>query len=264
MMYLGAKATASLRIAEAAELHPDEMVERLSGAIERFREKPVLRKLEELHRRGYVTCQASSYPGHGYRLTPKGRQALRDHLGDAAHAPCLVSDAELRQMAAHCGSLYPEEGCGVVLADLSGVRHVRPVANVQAELHQINPRLFPKTAREAYAMAADEVEEIGRLLRQGWKLPVIFHSHVDSPPVFSADDAAKALLPGGQNRPLFPSTEYVVLGLGHSEDGGAGAIPVNAAAAYRFVPAAGGFLPVKLQVVVVEAREDLTAPLRQS
>ena len=262
-IYLGIKAVDLLRVGEAADLDPEEYVRRFTLACERWTEKAILRKAKEMTERGYLVPEEGRW--QSYRLSDKGRQALVVHLGNAAAAPCVVYREELAQMAKEAGSHYPEECCGVILeriVDPSAMacrldgrdgdtqREVMPCVNAQADLHRQFPKLFRKDARQAFAISVEDMREIGKRQKDGWRLAVIYHSHVETPPTFSKDDAQKALKDG---EPAWPGTDFVVLGISKGED--TPERPINKAGAYRWNHAAREFLPVRLQVeALIESR----------
>ncbi|GBC98684.1 CysO-cysteine peptidase [bacterium HR17] len=89
-------------------------------------------------------------------------------------------------MVTHCRTVYPQEGCGILLGEKVGgawfVARSVPVPNThperQRDRFQIDPRDFLRVEREA---AQDRLSVIG-----------FFHSHPDVPPYPSPTDAAFA------------------------------------------------------------------------
>ncbi|HXH13418.1 MAG TPA: Mov34/MPN/PAD-1 family protein [Alphaproteobacteria bacterium] len=242
--YLGPKAIDALRIAEANDLgDPDEYARRQVAAFERYGQKPIVRKLEELAKRGYVELDSGGYLA--YRLTPKGKRALLEHLGDQSAAPCRILESELVAMAQEAAAAYPEECCGFVL-ERNGEREIVPVTNIQTDLHRVNPVVFREDGCRAYTMAPDEVQRVVERCSEGWRVAIVYHSHVEHPPSFSQQDAEKAVVVNGHStRPIFPGADWVVIGVTKEETPDK---PVNMAAAYRWNDAVGEFLPVRLEV----------------
>jgi proteasome lid subunit RPN8/RPN11 len=103
---------------------------------------------------------------------------------------------------------YPEECCGVVLAD-GAAELVRPVPNVQNRLHAEDPEKHPRDARIAYYMdpkalfaVLDESEKQKRPVR------VFYHSHPEHDAYFSSEDRERAL---AWDEPAYPGAAYVVV-----------------------------------------------------
>lgn len=231
---LGPKAVACLRIAEANTLHPDEYARRQQAAFRAWKEKPVLTKCEELRQRGYLV-RAEGFMA--FDLTPKGRTALIAHMAEDQKSYCLPEDS-LAQALTHLDTVYPEEGVGVILAR-DGVREHVALENIQSTLNRLDPDKFPQTGATAYAIHPDEAREIFRRRQEGWRLEVLYHSHVETLPVFSAEDEARALVDG---QPLFPEAVYLIAARSR-EVGGS-----NAVAAYRWSPRAGEYIGVQLAI----------------
>lgn len=131
-------------------------------------------------------------------------------MADAGDEGLLPED--LSEVLQHLESTWPREGCGVLLrAGPSGAWRCRPLRNVQDTLHAEDPVRFPRTSRTAYAF--EPHEWLGVLLEaeaRGEHLQCVFHSHVEGPADFSAEDRRQAA-PGGQ--PLLPGVSYLVLAL---------------------------------------------------
>jgi proteasome lid subunit RPN8/RPN11 len=107
--------------------------------------------------------------------------------------PASVRDAVTR----HLEAAWPREGCGVILQrEGEATFRVRPLANVSP------------TPAVAYAFAPGEwlsvcMEADARRER----VVCVFHSHVEAPATFSAEDFARAA-PEGQ--PLLPGVSYLI------------------------------------------------------
>jgi adenylyltransferase/sulfurtransferase len=105
---------------------------------------------------------------------------------------------------------YPAECCGAVLVR-DGARPDRlvlPCRNVQNELHAKDPVRYPRDARTAYFIDTKDLLAIGRREAEGYRVAVIYHSHIDVGAYFSPTDKQNALI-GGE--PAYPDTAYVVL-----------------------------------------------------
>ncbi|MCY1077718.1 M67 family metallopeptidase [Archangium lansingense] len=125
-------------------------------------------------------------------------------------SPPLPED--LSDVIRHLVASYPREGCGVLLrAGDSGPWRVRPLRNVQDELHAREPVRFPRTSRTAYAF--EPREWLGVLMEaeaRGEYVACVFHSHVDGDADFSEEDRRQAT-PDGE--PLLPGVSYLVIAI---------------------------------------------------
>ncbi|WP_255654321.1 Mov34/MPN/PAD-1 family protein [Corallococcus sp. EGB] len=131
----------------------------------------------------------------------------------------------LAEMLRHLEAAWPLEGCGVILRSGDGEGdcwRVVPLPNTSP-----TPRVAYAFAPEAWlqvCLDADARKEA---------VVCVFHSHVDAPAVFSAEDRHQAA-PSGI--PLLPRVSYVVVAI----RGG------RAASASRSLWSAGGFQSVPL------------------
>jgi [CysO sulfur-carrier protein]-S-L-cysteine hydrolase len=107
---------------------------------------------------------------------------------------------DLSPVLRHVESTWPQEGCGVLLrAGPQGPWRVRPVENVSP---------FP---RSAYLFAPREwLTVLTEAEVRGEQVACVFHSHVEVPAFFSAEDRRQAA-PGGE--PLLPGVCYLVVGV---------------------------------------------------
>ena len=119
---------------------------------------------------------------------------------------------DLGDVVRHLESTWPQEGCGVLLrAGRSGPWRCRPLRNVQDALHAEDPVRFARTARTAYAFEPREwLHVLLEAEARGEQVRCVFHSHVEGPADFSAEDVRQAA-PGGE--PLLPGVSYLVLAL---------------------------------------------------
>jgi [CysO sulfur-carrier protein]-S-L-cysteine hydrolase len=125
-----------------------------------------------------------------------------------SHRPPRVTAEVLARVVAHLTSVWPEEGCGVLLAGDHGVRVV-PLPNAQAAHRARDPAAFPRDAQAAFVF---EPRTWLGLLREaessGERVLAVFHSHPDGPARFSAEDRRQAA-PGGI--PLLPGVAHLVV-----------------------------------------------------
>ena len=85
-----------------------------------------------------------------------------------------------------------------------------PCKNVQNEMHEKDPEIYPRTARRAFLIDPFEFERIVRRAEEaGEAVRGIFHSHPDEDAYFSQEDV-DAAVPFG-DIPAFPDAEHVVM-----------------------------------------------------
>jgi len=122
----------------------------------------------------------------------------------------IFTPEERAQVHAQAEAEYPAECCGVVLRREEGPadRLLLPCRNIQDELHAKDPARHPRDARTAYFIDPKDLLNIGRREAQGYAVHIIYHSHVDAGPYFSATDKRNALING---EPAYPAALYVVL-----------------------------------------------------
>jgi proteasome lid subunit RPN8/RPN11 len=118
----------------------------------------------------------------------------------------IVTPDELTALTAQAVAEYPRESCGVVLVR-DGERRLLPCRNIQDELHARDPERHPRDARTAYYIDPKDLLRIGRLEAEGFRVAVIYHSHVDAGAYFSPTDKRNALIDG---EPTYPDATYVV------------------------------------------------------
>jgi proteasome lid subunit RPN8/RPN11 len=118
----------------------------------------------------------------------------------------IATQAELEALRTQAVEEYPEESCGVIVARGDERRLLR-CRNVQNEMHTRDPERNPRTARTAYHIDPQDLLRIGRLESEGFRVAVIYHSHVDAGAYFSETDRRQALMAG---EPTYPGTIYLV------------------------------------------------------
>ena len=119
----------------------------------------------------------------------------------------IFTPDELAQIRAQAEAEYPAECCGVLLRR-AGDRLLLPCRNVQDELHASDPARHPRDARTAYFIDPKDLLTIGRREADGYRVAVIYHSHIDAGAYFSETDKRNALIDG---EPAYPDAVYVVL-----------------------------------------------------
>jgi adenylyltransferase/sulfurtransferase len=122
--------------------------------------------------------------------------------------------AVLDDIYAHAVAGYPEEVCGLIVAE----EEVRRCENRQNALHKEDPEHFPRDARTAYNLGPKDLFFLDKSLRSPRKVTVIYHSHVEVGAYFSDEDA-RAAAPDGEL--LYP-VDYVVIDV--KKDGVKGAV----------------------------------------
>jgi adenylyltransferase/sulfurtransferase len=120
----------------------------------------------------------------------------------------------LDDIYAHAVAGYPEEVCGLIVAE----EEVRRCENRQNALHAEDPEHFPRDAKTAYNLGAKDLFFLDKSLRSPRPVTVIYHSHVEVGAYFSDEDA-RAAAPDGEL--LYP-VDYVVIDV--KKDGCKGAV----------------------------------------
>lgn len=110
----------------------------------------------------------------------------------------VLERRHLDEMVAHCLGCYPEEGCGLLVGDLSAGRvvEVHPTPNLaaSAQIYTVDPKAHLRIDREAEAA--------------GLSIIGVFHSHTHTDPYPSPTDVARAPDPGWH---------YVLVSLRHEQ-----------------------------------------------
>jgi proteasome lid subunit RPN8/RPN11 len=122
----------------------------------------------------------------------------------------IFTPEEWARVHAHAEADYPAECCGVLLirGDAPPDRVLMPCRNIQDDLHAKDPGRHPRDARTAYFIDPKDLLVIGRRESRGYRVAVIYHSHIDAGAYFSATDKQNALING---EPTYPEAIYVVL-----------------------------------------------------
>lgn len=122
----------------------------------------------------------------------------------------ILTAEEFSRIRAQAEAEYPAECCGVVLVRPAGPadRLLLPCRNIQNELHAKDPVRHPRDARTAYFIDPKDLLAIGRREAQGYRVTVIYHSHIDAGAYFSETDKRNALMNG---EPAYPEAAYIVV-----------------------------------------------------
>jgi proteasome lid subunit RPN8/RPN11 len=119
-----------------------------------------------------------------------------------------LKQRSLETIDGHAARAYPHECCGAVIGD-DVEEWVRPIRNIQDDLHRQDPASHPRDARIAYFM---DPTELGALLReidhQKRPLRIFYHSHPDHDAYFSAEDKERAM---AWDEPAYPEAVYLVV-----------------------------------------------------
>ena len=125
-----------------------------------------------------------------------------------------ITDQAWQEISRHAEESFPDECCGVVIAEGEKER-VQRLENIQNKLHALDPETYPRTAVIAYAIDPKELERvIDEAARTGAKLKAFYHSHPEHEAYFSEEDKAFAS-PFGE--PTFPNAAQIVISIYHRE-----------------------------------------------
>ncbi len=84
----------------------------------------------------------------------------------------VIPEKILHECHAHGVEAYPEETCGFILGsrdDPDSLETVLPMRNIMNELHEEDPKQYPRTARDGYMIDTREKMKLERSLRKEWK-----------------------------------------------------------------------------------------------
>src|SRR5688572_26263240 len=84
---------------------------------------------------------------------------------------------------------YPSECCGLILTSADGAwSRVVPCRNAQDDYHRQDPKVFPRTSRNAFFLDPAQLLTLQKENRQnGESVRVIYHSHPDAAAYFSEE-----------------------------------------------------------------------------
>ena len=122
----------------------------------------------------------------------------------------IFTPAEMAQVRAQAEAEYPAECCGVLLIGEGAPadRLLFPCRNIQDELHAKDQVRHPRDSRTAYFIDPKDLLAIGRREAEGYRVAVIYHSHIDAGAYFSPTDKRNALI---DDEPAYPGALYVVV-----------------------------------------------------
>ncbi len=142
----------------------------------------------------------------------------------------------LREIAAHARACYPQECCGLVLADAKGVLRFVPIDNVAGA-----SEASERSKLDGYVMdPQQQYLAISEAEKAGGHLAVIMHSHPDVGAYFSAEDQRQALATPDQ--PWYPGVQYLVVSVRSGR--------VDGARLYTWNPASRDFAELELTEIV--------------
>ena len=159
---------------------------------------------------------------------------------DNAHKslPIIAADV-LTEIYAHAQETYPEECCGFLIGPEQSlsIDEARRCENQQNRYHELDPKHFPRTAREAYYLGGKDLRFLAESLDSSRPVKIIYHSHPDVGAYFSEEDTRAALGrdPDDTARPQYP-VDYIVIDTQANHIGGA--------KLFRWSPAQHAFIEV--------------------
>lgn len=120
-----------------------------------------------------------------------------------------ISRRDLDDVRQHSREEYPNECCGMIVADPDRRTRVFRIRNVQDEFHAKDPVLYPRTAKIAYLCHSQDLRTaLDAAEAPGCTLVAFYHSHPDHASYFSSEDIAQAT-PFGE--PSFPDALQIVV-----------------------------------------------------
>lgn len=124
-------------------------------------------------------------------------------------SPVSLSGSVFDAMFAEARACFPDECCGVVLADAFGLQRFVRFDNLQGRLHAADPERHPHSARTAFAFHPLKLQRlVDQTEGDGGSLVAVVHSHPQYPSYFSRTDKASAAPFGA---PTFPDAAQLVV-----------------------------------------------------
>jgi proteasome lid subunit RPN8/RPN11 len=114
-----------------------------------------------------------------------------------------LNDVSLETLFRHGEDEYPQECCGLLFSDGT----VRRARNIQGELHDSDPAVYPRDATRGYTFSLEDLLILEGSFSTDRPAVAIYHSHPDVGAYFSDEDRDKALFSGV---PIYP-VSYVVV-----------------------------------------------------
>jgi [CysO sulfur-carrier protein]-S-L-cysteine hydrolase len=123
-----------------------------------------------------------------------------------------LSRATMDTIVAQAEREFPHECCGFVIGD-GATDEVRPIGNIQNQMHAADPAAHPRDARTAFLMEPKEhLAVLNEVDRRKLKLKIVYHSHPDHDAYFSPTDRAQACL-FDPAEPDYPDTAHIVMSI---------------------------------------------------
>lgn len=124
-----------------------------------------------------------------------------------------ITEKLLQEIYKEAKKCYPHEACGFLIGQLEGDQRIAEefvaTQNIQNELHEKDPKRYPRDAKTAYTIDPKEMQSVQKKVDESRKsLISIFHSHPEHGVYFSDEDKGMAA-PWGE--PLFPELSYIVV-----------------------------------------------------
>jgi [CysO sulfur-carrier protein]-S-L-cysteine hydrolase len=133
-----------------------------------------------------------------------------------------IKRATFDAIVAQAGREFPYECCGFIIGD-DAVEEVRPIKNIQNEMHARDPKSYVRDARTAFLMEPKEHLAVMREMDdRKLRLKVVYHSHPDHDAYFSATDRARACS-FDPDEPDYPDAAYIVMSVKAGKFAGAAA-----------------------------------------
>lgn len=123
--------------------------------------------------------------------------------------PLRLQRATFQTISGEARACFPEECCGIVLETDEGTEVVRPIANIQNQLHARDPKGYGRDAKDAYYMEPKALLAVHREVEENdWRIKAIYHSHPNHDAYFSVEDKARAM---AWDEPAYPGATYIVV-----------------------------------------------------
>lgn len=111
----------------------------------------------------------------------------------------------------HALKEYPFECCGVVIGKPENDHDdiLFPCTNIQNQLHEKDPKNYPRDAKTAFNIESTELLKIENEARtRGMVIKTFYHSHPDHDAYFSEEDKKQALF---GDEPWYPDANHLVV-----------------------------------------------------
>ena len=125
--------------------------------------------------------------------------------------PVTLPGRLLNEICSHARETFPEECCGLLTGDSrERFRSAYRCRNDMSLLHERDPAVYPRDAREAFHMnEADYLRVMERARDVGEAVSGVYHSHVGAGAYFSELDQGYA----SQDLFPFPRADHVVISI---------------------------------------------------